>query len=118
MFRIEREVEEVIACLRTPTPEIVAALQGEVLPHSQFRLSSLSLDELRNEQIIDRYVNDALRTAKYLVDRINAKEEPALTNQPTSAPEQICPECSGTGAFDLWNGESCKFCGGPGTIST
>ena len=39
LFRIEQEVDQVIASLRNPTAEIAAAIQEEILPQSRFRLS-------------------------------------------------------------------------------
>jgi len=74
MFRVQCEVEDVIATLAPEEPEEVReAIRQEVLPHSRFCLDSLTLEGLQNDNALDRQVANAVAQAQYFVDRIKAQ---------------------------------------------
>jgi len=71
MFRVQCEIEDVIATLPPEEPEEVReAIRQEVLPHSRFCLDSLTLEGLQNQNALDRPVAKAVAQAQYFVDRI------------------------------------------------
>ncbi|MBS1858465.1 MAG: hypothetical protein JST11_24055 [Acidobacteria bacterium] len=109
MFRIANEIEELIPA--STSAEVRAAIREEVVANSRYEFESLTVDELADEHLIERYVGHAIDTAQYLVNRINAASTAAALQ--TDVP---CADCEGTGAFDLWAGEPCERCDGRGGV--
>jgi hypothetical protein len=111
LLRVESEVEAVIPA-GLPTG-IRGKIRDEVVPNSRFQVNHLTADELLEGQMVLRHVDDAIATAQYLVNRVQAR-----SNSPTPSTEQVCLDCGGTGAFDLWSGETCECCDGAGIVET
>lgn len=119
MLQIESEIEDVIASLRNPTPFLRQRILGEILPNARYNLDRLWLEQLRDQQIIEGIVHNAVESARYLVGRINAQNDTRATDKMATEPQPVvCPDCNGSGASDLWSaGAQCERCGGIGTIS-
>jgi hypothetical protein len=105
LFSIENEIQELIPA-STPA-EVRAAIRDEVLPNCRYEFDGLTVDELADEELIERYVGHAIDTAQYLVNRSSAAAMPS---------QVACPSCEGSGAFDLWTGEPCEACNGTGIM--
>ena len=74
LFRISQEIEEVIRALPPDEPEHVRqALRDEILPHSRYVLSSLTMRELMNDDALETHVEQQLQLARYFIDRIEAQ---------------------------------------------
>jgi hypothetical protein len=73
LFRIEQDVED--AMPPDVSKELRKAILGEILPNSRFVLDALSIEQLQSGPCLERHLEGAIATARYLVHRITAQRE-------------------------------------------
>jgi len=103
--------EQVVAVIPSGFPtDTRKAILTEILPESRFNLEALSTPHLQSNFAIESYVDKAIATAEFLVQRI-------MTAKASTITESVCPDCDGSGAWDLWESVQCQCCGGIGTVA-